>query len=69
MVVTAIGRNAAGEVGVSRGESLATFLARAHSGSAIAKGQGVRVVRVAGSLLFVEEASPFCTEPVDSNRC
>lgn len=68
VVVTAIGRNAAGEVGVSRGESLATFLARAHSGSAIARGQSVRVVRVAGSLLFVEEASPFCTEPVDSNR-
>lgn len=59
VVVTSIGRNATGEVGVSRGETLANFLARAHSGSAIAKGQAVRVVRVAGSLLFVEEASVF----------
>jgi membrane protein implicated in regulation of membrane protease activity len=59
VVVTAIGREAVGEVAVSRGEVLATFLARAAAGTGLAKGQAIRVVRATGSLLFVEEASPL----------
>lgn len=69
VVVTSIGRDAIGEVGVTRAGTLSNFLARAHSGTAIARGKAVRVVRVAGSLLFVEEASPFTNdEPKASNR-
>jgi len=69
VVVTSIGRDAIGEVGISHGDRLTNFLARAHPGSAIGRGQAIRVVRVAGSLLFVEEASPFSSDRLnDSNR-
>lgn len=52
-VIVSIGPNSCGEVGLEVDGQYATYLARTEDGSAVSKGQAVRVVQTVGSQLVV----------------
>lgn len=55
VVTTSIDSNAVGEVGVSAGGEYRNYSARATAAQSIEKGRRVRVVRIVGGVLLVEE--------------
>jgi membrane protein implicated in regulation of membrane protease activity len=55
VVTTSIDSNAVGEVGVSAGGEYRNYSARATGAQSIEKGRRVRVVRIVGGVLLVEE--------------